>query len=375
METLKSNMKQKILLSALAIMASAMLQAQNVGIGTVTPDRPLTIKTAGNAGDLLSLRDTLDITRWHLNLYNGGLNIVQTGINSSLFLATDGNVGVGATAPQHRLDVLSNADLTTIARFRKSGGGIARIVISNSFSDGEAELGVDGQGAYAGSKGGNFRLRSNASDRIIIMSSGDVGIGSSAPAYRLDVTSPSINSTVASFSNAGGYAQIQVGNGTDIAQMGIDNNGMFAGSLAGLDVRIRTDGIGRVTVKSATGYMGVGVNNPKVSLHVNGAIAAEPGDVNVSLPFETVTPGNRSYLKISNFTNTLSTITLANGITDGQMLTIIAATNGLELIQFLDNAANNTQLSSNFSMGADDTLQLIWDAARSAWIELHRSVN
>src|SRR5205814_960355 len=53
-----------------------------------------------------SLRDTNDVTRWHLNNESGGLDFVQTGVaDNRLLLSTSGNVGIGTNAPQAKLHV------------------------------------------------------------------------------------------------------------------------------------------------------------------------------------------------------------------------------------------------------------------------------
>ena len=66
-----------------------------VGIGTTAPDRPLAIQGTGVNGEWMSFKDTDDVTRWHLNNKDGGLNFAQTGVaDGRLFLSTNGSVYV-----------------------------------------------------------------------------------------------------------------------------------------------------------------------------------------------------------------------------------------------------------------------------------------
>ena len=78
----------------------------NVGIRTNSADKPLTIKGAGTNSEWIALRRNDGVTKWHLNHKNGGLNFVETGVaDNRFFLAAGGNVGVGNSAPQAKLDI------------------------------------------------------------------------------------------------------------------------------------------------------------------------------------------------------------------------------------------------------------------------------
>ena len=71
-----------------------------VGIGTTTPDRPLTVQGTGPASELLSLRSAAGLPAFHFNLLNGGLNLAESGVaEGRLFVRPGGNVGLGTTSP------------------------------------------------------------------------------------------------------------------------------------------------------------------------------------------------------------------------------------------------------------------------------------
>lgn len=67
------------------------------------------------------------------------------------------------------------------------------------------------------------------------------------------------------------------------------------------------------------------------------------------------------------------TTTIANGTTDGQVLTIRCQAAGANGVQFLD--AGNMRLSGAFNMNNNDSMTLIWDANEGAWIETARRNN
>lgn len=79
-----------------------------VGIGTTTPfnNRPVTIQ-ARSTGDLIQLRDSSGLDRWHVNFNGANFAFTETGVaDNRLVLAAGGNIGVGTNTPSARLDVV-----------------------------------------------------------------------------------------------------------------------------------------------------------------------------------------------------------------------------------------------------------------------------
>ena len=100
----------------------------NVGIGTTSPDFPLTVQ--GNVdGDAFKLRSSTGADKWHLCLRGattGDLNFVESGVaDYRLYLKAGGNIGIGTNTPGARLEV---------------NGGIKCIGAVNTSSDARFKL-------------------------------------------------------------------------------------------------------------------------------------------------------------------------------------------------------------------------------------------
>jgi hypothetical protein len=130
-----------------------------------------------------------------------------------------------------------------------------------------------------------------------------------------------------------------------------------------------------VEVQNSGGTVLTSVSN-EGSVSVGGHIAATPGTpATVAADNTAITVGAKSFLRItSNGTPANRTITLSNGLTDGQILVIRVsgggtAANGIELAD-----AGNLVLTGTAQLTDGSTIVLIWDSATS-WFELMRSIN
>jgi hypothetical protein len=180
----------------------------NVGIGTTAPGEKLHVvgdlkvvsdsdvstalgsgaiyiqNIAGTAGIQI---DTNEIQSIGANLYIQNDNAQPTHINNLLHLTTAGYVGIGTTAPNAPLTIVSSG---------VSGGNITfrsdrtdSTIFENSYSlnmKSANGLNFDYDGNLNG--GGAFNVYEGATSRFYIAgSSGNVGIGTTAPGYKLDV--------------------------------------------------------------------------------------------------------------------------------------------------------------------------------------------
>ena len=107
-------------------------------------------------------------------------------------ITSGGNVGIGTASPANPLSVFTSA--STIASFTR-----------DLATDATLNIGADNDGAYLETAGiNNLRVLTNGSERMRIASNGRVGIGTTAPNYKLSVLSSNNVSWLEDTSGASG---------------------------------------------------------------------------------------------------------------------------------------------------------------------------
>ena len=179
----------------------------NVGIGKTNPSVKLDV-----IGDIRSNGTFYGTTSQVNNIQTNGQNLSIKGVSTTLVTVdqTSGNVGIGKTTPNAKLDVNGNTiitgSLTTTSTITVSGTPTALIVNPTSaISDlsiinvggNRAFFGYNGAGATqyttiqaAGGKGIEFNVNNGtfgSGSAMIISPASNVGIGTIAPTGKLDV--------------------------------------------------------------------------------------------------------------------------------------------------------------------------------------------
>ncbi|MBV5339336.1 MAG: tail fiber domain-containing protein [Deltaproteobacteria bacterium] len=263
----------------------------NVGIGTATPTAKLDISASGEAlrliGDnnFLTFYNTANTVRTAYIQQNAGTNLdISTNGLPLILNQNGGNVGIGTTTPASKLHI-AGADMNNALLFENTSANPGRNYIL--FKTQGTEQGYIGLGggatnhmsvaAYGASN--NLFLETNGTVKMTVLPSGNVGIGTTTPAYKLhiqDATSPAL--------------AIQYSTNSDYP---------YLSSNASNDLVIGSVGSGSHSVFKSNGNVGIGTTTPYTTLTVGSTDATAritAGGPNTHLTLASAGPNGDIYL-------------------------------------------------------------------------------
>ncbi|CAB5222682.1 Intramolecular chaperone auto-processing domain containing protein [uncultured Caudovirales phage] len=164
----------------------------NMGIGTTSPAYKLDVRNgslvAGNGTITGGISYSTRVEMGAISNHNLGFTVNNT---TQMLLDTGGNLGIGTTSPAYKL-VVSAAGASGI-EFGPAYSGTANLIQSYNRSG----------GAYVNTvyDAANHAYNISGTERMRLDSSGNLGIGTSSPSYKLDVLA-SAGPYVARFGNS-----------------------------------------------------------------------------------------------------------------------------------------------------------------------------
>ncbi|MFI5161957.1 MAG: hypothetical protein ACHQHN_11805 [Sphingobacteriales bacterium] len=271
----------------------------NVGIGISAPNSPLhilgssaanqaelRIQNTDSGGSIWRIGDAIGAPAGTFTIYN-----VTNSLLPFTILGNNGNVGIGTATPNSLLNLYANAPAIELSPSSYGGTTYGTYLGSMNTAEGVLQLGNNGQNDIVGGNnnvGGFLRFIVNNTSTfpsapngivaMLINSSGNVGIGTTSPSYKLDVNGGL--HTVGTSELGGGYFHVSTdGSFTTSANytfrdgVGINNpNGSsFANGSSVMSVGAMSNGISLIT----TGNIGIGTTDTKgYMLAVNGPAIA-----------------------------------------------------------------------------------------------------
>jgi hypothetical protein len=258
------------------------------------------VPASGTAVSAFRVTNGSDAT-FDVNLQTS-LASIGTGVGDLAFLRqgseqmrlTSTGLGIGTSTPSTKLQVNGNVYLGGAARniYADNGSGIFFNGLNNF-----------GSGIYSDGSGTALKFQTSSADRMTLDSSGNLGIGTSSPGYKLHVSSTA--STAGYFTGTGAVTTIDLDNtnangwGSNIAiRTGGTAAGYFGtiGSLlgnttqdlavyatAGNGFRVYTNGNNERMRLDSSGNLGIGTSSPAQKLDVVGSAQIGNASTNASV--------------------------------------------------------------------------------------------
>jgi hypothetical protein len=256
----------------------------NVGIGTTNPNAKLDIQ--GTQGQLFSVTDDLSGEIFAVSDISG---VPIMTVNSSGVSYFDGNVGIGTTSPGAKLDVIGGSLKVsdTYATVKIIGtGGLSRVFLGDTADEDVGYLEYNHISNY-------FRIGVNAAERMRIDSSGNVGIGVTNPNGKLEVNG------IVKIGNVTTGLSMNGSSATEFLISGADTGGNAWNSI-----HIKADGNDGLFIEKDTNNVGIGTTSPSKRLDIRTSGTGDGITLATSTPktFAQIINGNSEAFPYGKFT-------------------------------------------------------------------------
>ena len=278
-----------------------MTQAGNIGIGTTSPAEKLTVSGDANVTEkfavgIAAVHPTIDFYNQGTAYFNG-----STTVDDNL-IVTNGNVGIGTTAPGAKLEVNGSTKIIGSLLLYQGSTSNQYLNISQSFNSTFINTGTSGETIFIGAPSayqsnlqlqGDFIVRGGSSSTSIqtktplnvitnkivdsgssYFNAGNVGIGTTSPGAKLDIFNTG--------GSAGTLANCQTYSALTIKPYSsVDSKLTFSANGVSTQLIQATNNAGttgrQISLQPFSGNVGVGVTLPSEKLEVNGHVKAVDG--------------------------------------------------------------------------------------------------
>jgi hypothetical protein len=262
-------------ITASSIFTPAMVGTVILGQNVTYPNRYLEVGTdASNTMYLDFHSHDSVLPDYSTRIQSIGGSTIGAG-NMSIFGSTIGlmpyaGVGIGTTAPSQLLHVFGTGAPAILIKSNSGGtsGNTASLLLSNAAYSSASVVGIENANAYGGTWGGdlafNTYYNSQLYERMRITATGNVGIGTMAPDYRLKIEQGLSNNSNGLFISNSNYGSMQ-GLNISMVNAGSGNFNSYA-ALQGYTSGV--SGVTQVCLQPTSGNVGINLTNPTANLHV-----------------------------------------------------------------------------------------------------------
>jgi len=235
------------------------VSTDSVGIGTTSPSDSLEVISNGGAFGATITNATANPARLTLTNTEGSAfidsnnNLLRFGNNTAqdMVIDSDGNVGIGTTIPDYKLDVQESTNGTYAAKIFNNGGDSYGLLVKTSSGINEDFPILD--------------LENTAGNVFRVQADGHVGIGTTSPSGLLHLESAGPALYITDTTN-NTDAVISSNNGGDLI-FNADLNGVSDGNNPS-NIQFKIDGPERMRIDS-DGNVGIGTTDPSAKLEVH----------------------------------------------------------------------------------------------------------
>ena len=212
---------------------------------------------------------------------NSGLVVEAGALANSLYVKTNGNVGIGTVSPKQKLEVNGNLNLSLSLGTANADTFISQLSFSNAYAADGSAPGTK-IAAYTGSTAFTSNLRfytsngAGVNEALRITETGNLGVGTTNPSAKLSVTLDAVEKlTKTAFQIDDGFYRYRFGWGgtmTGLSFYGNSSAWYIDDRIGGVGypIYIARNGIPIIAIPGGSTNVGIGTTTPSAKLDVWG---------------------------------------------------------------------------------------------------------